>query len=173
MSMEITIRVAGIFDAVLLRDISENTFVETFADQNSKEDMDAYIAENLNLEQITAELTDTNNTFFTAWHGDRLAGYAKVRVGATPVELLGSKTLETERLYVLQEYHGKKVGAQLMAECLTFATEAGYETLWLGVWEHNQKAIAFYRKWGFETFGAHIFKLGTDDQTDILMSRAV
>jgi len=171
--MEITIRVASIFDAFLLRDISENTFVETFADQNSKEDMDAYIAENLSLEQITAELTDTNNTFFTAWHGDRLAGYAKVRVGATPVELLGSKTLETERLYVLQEYHGKKVGAQLMAECLTFAAEAGYETLWLGVWEHNQKAIAFYRKWGFETFGAHIFRLGSDDQTDILMSRAV
>lgn len=100
-------------------------------------------------------------------------GYAKLRDVKIPAELKGTRNIELERLYVLKAYHDKKAGAALMQYCITYARQNNYEVMWLGVWEHNSRAINFYSKWGFTVFSAHIFRLGTDEQTDLLMKKAL
>jgi ribosomal protein S18 acetylase RimI-like enzyme len=94
-----------------------------------------------------------------------------MKMGEIPAGLNSTKTIEIERIYSTQEYIGKKAGKSLMEACLDVAREQDCETIWLGVWEHNPRAIAFYEKWGFEKFGSHPFLLGTDLQTDLLMKK--
>jgi ribosomal protein S18 acetylase RimI-like enzyme len=94
-----------------------------------------------------------------------------MRTTYTPEELKDRRPIEIERIYVLQQYHDKKAGAALMAHCMEYATNNGYNTIWLGVWEHNHRAISFYKRWGFELFGSHPFILGDDHQTDVLMKK--
>jgi ribosomal protein S18 acetylase RimI-like enzyme len=101
--------------------------------------------------------------------GNEIIGYAKMRVNL--VENPDMKSLEIERIYISKDYHGQKYGAMLMQKCIDVAIENNYESIWLGVWEHNPKAINFYQKWGFEIFGEHIFQLGDDAQTDFLMKK--
>lgn len=172
MTPNISIRTADTSHAGIITQISVATFTETFADTNSKEDMDKYLAQQMNVGKITCELEDPDSTFFLAWDGDTLAGFAKV---SSDVKADAPKhthnALEIERLYVLQQYQGCKVGAALMAHCIAYAHRNGHGTIWLGVWEHNHKAIAFYTRWGYTPYGSHIFRLGTDDQTDILMMK--
>lgn len=167
----ISIRTADQTHAAIIADISVATFTQTFADTNTKEDMDKYLTEQMNVGKITCELQDPYSTFFLAWDGDRLAGFAKVNSDVKADAPPAGNPLEIERLYVLQEYQGKKVGAMLMEHCMSFARSGQHSTIWLGVWEHNHKAIAFYNRWRYEPFGTHIFRLGTDDQTDILMKK--
>ena len=167
----ISILTAEASDAEKIARISIVTFTETFADTNSKEDMDLYLSKEMNVEKIRCELQDPDSTFFLAWDGTELAGFAKVNSDVKADAPECDNPLEIERLYVLQEYQGKKVGAALMNHCLAFAHRNHHSTVWLGVWENNTKAIAFYKKWGYEPFGTHIFRLGTDDQTDILMKK--
>jgi len=164
-----TITPATITDAALLSELAITTFRETFDEHNKPEDMDRYVAEEMNMSRLAGELADSANEFFIARVGSAAAGYAKVRTGILPGGLSGHSPLEIERLYVLSSYHGQRVGAALMGHCLALARARGCDTVWLGVWEHNHKAIAFYRKWGFSVFGDHIFTLGSDDQTDLLM----
>lgn len=169
----LTITVARPDDAKLLTNLGIITFSETFMADNKKEDMDKYIAEEMNQERITAELNDSNNLFLLGIIDAVVAGYAKIRATKRPAGLDSERPLELERLYVLKEYHGKKVGARLMDYCISYATNNKYDALWLGVWEHNHRAVNFYKKWGFEQFGSHIFRLGDDDQTDILMKKTL
>ncbi|MES2701815.1 MAG: GNAT family N-acetyltransferase [Bacteroidota bacterium] len=149
------------------------TFRETFAHLNSKEDMDKYITTELNEEKIRGEIADDESTFFVARTGDTPIGYAKMRTGHTPPELASHNPIEIERLYVLKAYHDQKAGAALMAHCLRYAEARQFDTVWLGVWEHNARAIRFYEKWGFTLFGSHVFVLGTDHQTDVLMKKSL
>jgi ribosomal protein S18 acetylase RimI-like enzyme len=165
------ITVADIADARLLTELSITTFTETFAVDNAKENMDKYIAEELNEAKIQEEINDKNNLFFLAWYNGRLSGFAKLRSGKVPVGLEQNKPLEIERIYVLKEYHSKKIGAALMNMCLTYATTHGHDVIWLGVWGENHKAIRFYENYGFELFGSHTFTLGYDVQTDVLMKK--
>lgn len=169
----LSIHTADVSAAELIAAISVTTFTQTFADSNSKEDMDKYLAQEMNVDKIKCELQDPDSTFFLAWDDATLAGFAKVNSDVKADAPLSASPLEIERLYVLNAYHGKKVGAALMNHCLAFAHRNHHSTIWLGVWEHNHKAIAFYKKWGYEPFGTHIFRLGTDDQTDILMKKEV
>lgn len=171
--MNITILSASNLHADIITRLSHTTFTETFAHCNSEEDMAMYIANDMSQERINGELLDPDNTFFIAFVNDTPAGFAKVRSSKNPAELAGQKAMEIERLYVLAQFHGHKIGAALMQHCLDTATLSGCSTVWLGVWEHNQKAIAFYQQWEFTFFGQHIFTLGTDDQTDLLMKRPV
>lgn len=168
---QLTITVAQISDAVLITQLGITTFWETFADQNSKEDMDKYVADEMNIGKLTAEIADTGNTFLLAYYNDTPIGYAKLRSGKIPEQLSDRNPMELERLYVLAEYHNRKVGATLMEYCITLARNCGHDVLWLGVWEHNYRALQFYERWGFSIFDSHIFTLGTDDQTDVLMMK--
>jgi diamine N-acetyltransferase len=169
--MSIIIRPATIDDAAMLRDLSITTFVDTFSHVNDKEHMDQYIATAMNMEQILSELNDVENKFFLAYIQDTPVGFTKMRTKEIPEELAGSNPIEIERIYVSKDHHGQKIGAALMRHCIDYAMGNSYNAIWLGVWEHNQKAIDFYTRWGFTFFSSHIFMLGTDAQTDVLMKK--
>jgi ribosomal protein S18 acetylase RimI-like enzyme len=170
---DLTIRRANPEDAGLLAELGARTFSETFAADNSPEDMAAYLTASFNPEQQTVELNDPTSTFFIAEVGGLAAGYAQLRAGEPAEGVEGPKPVELLRLYVSREWLGRGVGEALMRACVDGARRAGHETIWLGVWERNGRAQAFYRKWNFRAVGEHVFQLGSDPQTDILMERAV
>jgi GNAT superfamily N-acetyltransferase len=135
--------------------------------------MTSYLAASFNLERQAAELADPAASFLIAEVGGIAAGYAKLHAGEPAEGVAGDKPVELMRLYVLHEWLGRGVGAELMRACLDEARRAGHDTVWLGVWERNGRAQAFYRKWNFHEISDHTFQLGSDPQRDILMERAV
>ena len=169
--VEVTIRRAISDDAALLAELGARTFEQTFAADNTSEDMASYLALHFSVAQQTAELAHPASTFLIAEVDGQTAGYAKLRAGDPPKDIEGAIPIELVRLYVSQEWLGRGVGEVLMRACLDESRSAGYETLWLGVWERNARAQAFYRKWNFRAVGEHIFQLGADMQRDILMER--
>lgn len=174
MNEKITIRLASLDDATMLTELGAKTFYETFEAFNWEEDMKLYLAKNFTVGQLTIELNDDGSTFLVAQHGATAVGYAKLRQQQTqPEGLEEANTIEIERIYSRKEYLGKEVGKALMEGCLNLAKQKGHKIIWLGVWEHNPRAIAFYEKWGFEKFGSHDFILGQDLQTDILMKKLI
>lgn len=164
-----TIRAININDLQPLQSISKQTFTETFASSNSKENMDKYLNESLSLEKLTEELKNPNSLFYFIEDNHTPIGYLKLNMGASQTELNDNTALEIERIYVTQAYQGKKVGQQLYEKAIQVAKEKGVEYIWLGVWEENHKAIQFYTKNGFTAFDKHIFTLGDEEQTDIMM----
>ena len=170
---ELTIRRADPEDAGLLAELGARTFSETFAADNSPEDMAAFLAASFNPARLTAELNDPASAFFIAEVGGLAAGYAQLYAGDAAEGVEGRKSVELARLYVSREWIGRGVGQALMRACVDGARRAGHETIWLGVWERNGRAQAFYRKWDFRAVGEHVFQLGSDPQRDILMERAL
>jgi diamine N-acetyltransferase len=163
------IKIATIEDITLLCEIGIKTFIETYGNQNTPEDLKKYLEEKFNKKQISDELLTPKTIFLLVELENEIIGYAKMRVNL--VENPDMKSLEIERIYISKDYHGQKYGAMLMQKCIDVSIENNYESIWLGVWEHNPKAINFYQKWGFEIFGEHIFQLGDDAQTDFLMKK--
>ncbi len=166
---QIFVREVTLADVETLQQISQRTFYETFAGKNTAEDMAKYLEENLSLHRLTAELEDANSLFYFAVSSDKIAGYLKLNIGQSQTELKDVNALEIERIYVLKEFQGKRVGQLLYETALQTARQRQTEYIWLGVWEENHKAISFYEKNGFVEFSRHIFKLGNDEQTDIMM----
>lgn len=164
-----TIRSINLKDLQALQAISKQTFTETFASSNSKENMDKYLNESLSLEKLTEELNNPNSLFYFIEDNHTPIGYLKLNMGASQTELNDNTALEIERIYVTQAYQGKKVGQQLYEKAIQVAKDKGVEYIWLGVWEENHKAIQFYTKNGFTAFDKHIFTLGDEAQTDIMM----
>lgn len=160
-------------DAPLLASLGAQTFSETFAPYNTEEDMAQYLAESFNVEHQHAELADEATCFLIADINNEPAGYAMLRRGKPPTGVVARPPIELVRLYVSKQWLGQGVGETLMRACLHEARQQGCQTLWLGVWEHNARARAFYRKWQFEEFGEHSFQLGGDLQNDFLMRRSV
>jgi ribosomal protein S18 acetylase RimI-like enzyme len=119
------------------------------------------------------ELNRGTIQFYLAFAGDVLAGYIKMRTGDNPPELDGVRHIEIERIYVLGSLKGMKIGKQLIDHAVAVAREQQYEVLWLGVWEENKNALAFYTKQGFTIFGEHDFMLGTEPQRDWLMKKII
>lgn len=167
--MPIQIREVGINDLAILRSISIDTFTETFASVNTEENMNNYILNSLSTDKLTTELNNLQSRFFFALDQGRVIGYLKINLGESQTDVKDSEALEIERIYVLNEYHGKKLGQLLLNHALQLASEMHLKYIWLGVWEENTKAINFYQKNGFIAFDKHYFKLGDDLQTDILM----
>jgi ribosomal protein S18 acetylase RimI-like enzyme len=169
------IRTATPADAERLAALAERTFRDTFADDNSPDDVKEYVRDAFSLDRVRSELTDDGNTFLLAFvDGDEHPdGYAKLRTGATDASVTGPDPVELQRLYVDRRAIGHGVGAALMQASLDAARSAGHRTLWLGVWERNARAISFYERWQFETVGDHVFQLGSDQQTDLIMARPV
>lgn len=170
---DVTIRRGTLADAALLSELGARTFSETFAADNTPEDLAAYVATSFNLAQQTSELEDPGSSFLIAEVNGQAAGYAKLHDGEPEKGVEGAKPIELVRLYVSRDWLGRGVGEQLMRACIDEARQTGHETLWLGVWERNARAQAFYRKWNFRAVGEHMFQLGADLQRDILMERAL
>lgn len=167
------IRHATTEDAALIAEIGARTFEETFGPDNTPEDMQSYLAKNFTLEQIKSELVDPGSTFLLAYDDEEPIGYAKLKASKAPESVSGPEPVELVRIYVDQNMIGKGYGSALMISCIEQAKHDGYKTIWLGVWEKNEHAIRFYKKWGFTIAGPRVFVLGSDIQNDFIMERLV
>lgn len=163
------IRKANIQDIEKLKEIGKRTFYETFSSENSEENMTEYLENGFSTKKLKSELTDPNAEFYFAELDGKTIGYLKVNYGQSQTEIKDKNALEIERIYVLKEFHGKKAGQLLYGKAIELAKKNGVDYVWLGVWEQNPRAIRFYEKNGFVPFDKHIFKLGDDEQTDIMM----
>ena len=173
MRPEVQIRRADSSDAELLAELGARTFTETFAAENTPEDMGAYLAQSFTTARLSEELADPKAVFLLAFVEGEAAGYAKLYQGEPPPCVEGESPVELARLYVLRKWLGGGVGGALMQRCLDEARASGSRVMWLGVWEKNFRAQAFYRKWGFAPVGEHVFQLGADAQTDWVMQCAL
>ena len=156
-------------EAEQLQQISRQTFFETFAAYNTEANMRRYLDKDFSLDKLTAELANPDAQFYFAWLNDAVIGYLKLNFGPAQTAIKDENTLEIERIYVLKDYHGKKVGQLLFEKAMQVARAQKAAYVWLGVWEENVRAINFYKKQGFNEFDKHIFMLGDDAQTDLLM----
>ena len=156
-------------DLEQLQKISRQTFLETFSGGNTEENMKKYLEESFSFEKLAAEINDRNSEFYFAIFNNTPVGYLKLNFGSSQTELKDNNAIELERIYVLKEFQGKNVGQLLYEQAMQVAKEKNASYIWLGVWEENPRAINFYRKNGFVEFDKHIFKLGDDQQTDIMM----
>lgn len=152
-----------------LQKIGKQTFYETFSDGNTAENMTKYLDEGFSIEKLTTEISDNNAEFYFAALDEKIIGYLKLNFGQSQTELRDDKALEIERIYVLKDFHGKNIGQILYDKAIQVAKQKNADYVWLGVWEENPRAINFYKKNGFIEFDKHIFKLGNDEQTDIMM----
>ena len=160
-------------DTELLLTIGRQTFFEKFTENNSEENMLKYAEEAYTFEKIASEVNNPNSQFYLATINNQTAGYLKINFGEAQTELQDPQALELERIYVLNEFQGKKIGQMLFEKTLELAKKAGVNYVWLGVWEENKSAIKFYEKNGMKAFSKHIFMLGNDPQTDIMMKIAL
>lgn len=167
----IEIKKVTLTDLEQLQEISRQTFNETFASGNTQENMTKYLNEGFSRDKLTAELNDKNAEFYFAALDNNVIGYLKINFGQAQTELQDDQALEIERIYVLKEFHGKKVGQVLYEKAMEIAKQKNADYIWLGVWEENPRAIGFYKKNGFTEFDKHIFKLGDEEQTDIMMKK--
>lgn len=168
---EYIIRYANKNDAELIADLSRKTFHETFGYVNTKENMEIFMKEQFSRETLIGEVSEPGNTFLLAFDGETPVGYARMKDGNTRSEFNGKDAIEIARIYSINTYLSTGVGQQLMRQCIFLAKKIKKEIIWLGVWEKNPRAIAFYTKWGFEKFGEHDFLLGNDRQRDWLMMK--
>jgi ribosomal protein S18 acetylase RimI-like enzyme len=167
----IEIREVTLNDMDALAQIGRQTFLETFSDTNSADNMRKYLEEGFSVNKLIEELGNIASQFYFAVLNEHVIGYLKVNTGNSQSEALDDDALEIERIYVLAEYHGKKVGQVLFNKAIQIAEERKSPFVWLGVWERNPKAICFYEKNGFVAFDKHVFKLGEDEQTDVMMKK--
>lgn len=165
----IRIEKASSNDVLILQKLGRQTFYETFYETNSEENMKQYLEEGFAEQKLTEELSDPNSQFYLAHLNNEAIGYLKVNFGASQTEMNDNNSLEIERIYVLKDFLGKNFGQLLFQKAMSIATENKVNYVWLGVWEENHRALRFYEKNGFIAFDKHIFKLGNDEQTDIMM----
>ena len=170
--MDIKIRKAVPADAQNVAAFTRKSFHESFADQNTKENMDKFMSR-FSADVLAAEVEDPNNIFYLAVENDTTAGYIKLLPSLHPILDNDQKSIEICRIYVDKSRIGQGIGNILMKQAFETASDLGVKTVWLGVWEHNSNAISFYKKWGFERFSEHIFMLGDDPQIDWLLKKVL
>lgn len=158
-------------DLSSLRYLAIKTYQETFAKDNTPDDIAAYLADAFAPKKMAGEIADAASTFYLAMENGEAVGYLKLNEAAAQTELRDGASLEIERIYVLREFHGTGCGGRLLEKAIACAEERGKEYAWLGVWERNERALRFYGKHGFRRFGEHIFQLGADKQLDYLLRR--
>ena len=173
MNDELHIRKATIEDAEGLASLAARTFENSFGSQNRPSNMAKYLAENFSKDRIREQLTDPGTLFMIAEQEDRAVGYYMLRESEPPEMVSDPDPVELVRIYVDKPLLGTGLGSKLIQGCMRRARQLGYRTLWLGVWERNQRAIRFYESWGFSIIGEHKFLLGSDVQNDYLMARSL
>ncbi|EGL99612.1 GNAT family N-acetyltransferase [Ligilactobacillus salivarius] len=156
-------------DIKKLQTIAKQTFTETFGSQNTAEDLAKFLNEEYDFNKLKSEVADPESFYYFCYFNDKLAGYLKLNIGSAQTESDYPEALEIQRIYVLQKYQGQKIGLSMMQHTIAVAKKIKKSQVWLGVWEKNLKAQAFYRKSGFEKVGSHDFVLGDDIQTDYIL----
>jgi ribosomal protein S18 acetylase RimI-like enzyme len=172
MKKQLAIRPATLSDAASLAALAERTFRETFAAYNSAENVNLHCARNFSAEIQGQEISDPQMTTLLAEVAGELAGFAQLRLAHTAACIKADRPAELHRIYVLNAWHGRGVASELMRAVYAAAAQARSDCIWLGVWERNPRAIAFYRKCGFSVVGDHVFMLGQDRQRDLVMRRS-
>ncbi len=167
----VRIRRATAADEALLADLGTETFHDTFAAENTPEDMAQYLERAFGAGRQAEELADPAAAFLIAQVDDAPVGYARIRWGTTRAVVPGTRLLEIVRLYVRRPWIGRGVGAAMMSACVAEARLSNCDVVWLAVWERNLRALAFYEKWGFTIVGQQVFQLGADLQRDLVMMR--
>jgi ribosomal protein S18 acetylase RimI-like enzyme len=170
---QLTVDKVTLGDVEQLQIIGRDTFIETFSAVNTEENMKNYLEGSFSTTKLMEEVANEDSQFYFAVLDGGVVGYLKINTGQAQTELKEDHGLEIERIYVQKAYHGKNVGQFLYEKALAVAGALGASYVWLGVWERNAKAIRFYTKNGFVPFDKHIFKLGDDEQTDIMMKKTL
>lgn len=160
-------------DADALRNISIETFRDTFGSSNTEENLEELFNTAYSVEQLKTELDNKNTEFDFIYVQDQLAGYLKININDAQSEKMNNNYLEVERIYIRKSFKRHGLGSQLMNYAIKKAQNNHKSALWLGVWEHNPAAIKFYEHYGFKTFSEHIFVVGEDKQRDILMNKSI
>jgi len=171
--MTINIKQCTFEDLRILQEISYVTFNETFKDQNSSENMTTYLEKAFNLEQLEKELSNISSQFFIVYFDNQVAGYIKVNTNDAQSEEMGEESLEIERIYIKNQFQKHGLGKYLFNKAMEIAMEGNKKKIWLGVWEKNENAIAFYKKMGFVQTGAHSFYMGDEEQRDFIMTKTL
>ena len=166
---EIQIREAASEDALMLAELGARTFNDAFGADNDPVDLNNYLAKAFSESKMFEELQEPTSRFFIAFDASAPVGYTKLRAVKSPECIPDSNPLELERIYVDQQCIGKGVGAALMKRSMEEGHNAGFKTIWLGVWKKNDQAVRFYKKWGFTIVGEKKFVIGTDVQYDYVM----
>lgn len=169
----IRIRKATAEDNEMLAEAGSRLFEAAFSAENRPEDMAAYLAGAFSPDIQAAELADPSSAILIAESGSGFAGYARLKEGPPGIAIPGHRPVELVRIYAEREYIGLGAGAALMQACLEESARRGCDSIWLGVWEKNPRAIRFYEKWGFKVAGSQTFQLGEDIQTDYVMQRDI
>lgn len=153
--------------------LEQQTFTETFKSFYTPEDLAAFLHDKKSREALSAEMAAPGALFFILWQENTPAGFLKLNLHKQPDSdgPLPAPVMEIEKIYVLQQFQGLRLGKQLIEYSCRIAAENGIHTIWLGVWEHNEKAIRFYQQQGFEKFGIHHFYIGNQTDTDWLMKK--
>lgn len=171
--MRVEIRACVEDDLARLRELSLRTYEETFGAQNKPETMARYLAEAFSEAQLLKELGRKGSTFWLALVEGREAGYLKLNIGEAQTEAYAPDSLEIERIYVDGSQKGRGIGKALLGHAAREALRLGKASLWLGVWEFNAPALAFYARMGFERVGSHNFRMGDEIQTDFVMKKVL
>lgn len=166
-------------DARLLKEFAERTFRETFSSENTPEDMALYVGETYSEEQQAAEIADPNKRTLLAFDNAQedghvaLIGFYQLIAHCPDPAIPDPDPVKLDRLYVDSRWHGKKIAHRLLQEAIDRSKQEGFSTFWMGVWERNFRALAFYKKWGFIEAGSLVFQLGTDAQRDLIFYRKI
>ncbi|MDV7767486.1 GNAT family N-acetyltransferase [Peribacillus sp. CSMR9] len=171
--MTINIKKCTLEDSRKLQEISYETFNETFKHQNTPENMNAYLERAFNFKQLEKELSNTSSQFFFVYFNNEVAGYLKINTNDAQSEEMGDESLEIERIYIKDKFQKLGIGKCLQNKAMEIAMEHNKKKIWLGVWEKNENAIAFYKKLGFVQTGAHSFYMGDEEQIDFIMTKTL
>ena len=171
MSAIIELQKVEVSDIDTLLKLSRETFFTAFYHLNNPDDMEAYAAKAFTIQRLEEELNTPGSTFYFALLNQEITGFIKLNTGTAQNEFKDQYSIEVERLYVLAQHQGKQIGQQMLNFAFDIAKKGNYNFVWLGVWEHNQKAIRLYERQGFTLCGSHKFMLGNDPQTDLLLRK--
>lgn len=173
MQMTVNIKLCTLEDLQTLQEVSIETFYDTFKDQNSPENMNTYLEKAFNLKQLEKELSNKGSQYYFVYFQNEVAGYLKVNIGDAQSEEMGDDSLEIERIYIKESFQKHGLGKYLLNKAMDIAMEYNKKKIWLGVWEKNENAIAFYNKMGFVQTGAHSFYMGDEEQIDYIMTKTL
>ncbi|WP_096200245.1 GNAT family N-acetyltransferase [Bacillus sp. FJAT-45350] len=171
--MTVKIKECNLEDLQILQEISVETFNDTFKEQNTAESMKAYIERAFNLKQLEKELSNISSEFFFVYVNNEIAGYIKLNINDAQSEEMGEEALEIERVYIKSRHQKHGLGKYLLNVAIKIAMKRNKKKIWLGVWEKNENAIAFYKKMGFAQTGARSFYMGDEEQIDFIMTKTL
>lgn len=167
--MQLRFQKCSLADLDNLVEISRRTFEEAFEKDNDPEDFKSYIDKAFEKSNIASELKNSSSSFYFVYKEGHLTGYFKLNVENAQTDIKSEESIELERIYVLQQFQGQRIGEHILQEAVKLASQLKKKYMWLGVWKKNTDAIRFYQKHGFVKFGTHPYYIGKDEQTDWLM----